>query len=83
MTAPPSKKVPCEFEGCVERVLLDAFDESVWLPVFKVTRQHTGFICPRHVREIREGLHQERYLLTWSGPDELIIDRTPLPPKER
>lgn len=76
------KKVPCEFEGCVERVPLDDFDESIWLPVFKITRQHLGFFCPRHVREVREGLHAERYLLTWSDADELIIDRKPLPSPE-
>ena len=29
------------------------------------------------------GLHAARYLLTWSGPDELIIDRKPLGPPER
>jgi hypothetical protein len=75
-----SRKVPCEFEGCAERIEIDRFDESIWLPVFKLTRQHLGFFCPRHVREVREGLHQSRYLLTWAGADELIIDRKPLPP---
>ncbi len=75
------KKVPCEFEGCNARVPLDDFDEATWLPVFKATRQHMGFLCPRHVRELREGQHQTRYLLTWSGEDELVIDRKPLPPK--
>ncbi|MBI3735051.1 hypothetical protein HY256_00870, partial [Candidatus Sumerlaeota bacterium] len=58
--APPSeKKVPCEFEGCAERVPLREFDEAVWLPVFKITREHIGFFCPAHVRQIREGLYQE------------------------
>jgi len=75
------KKVPCEFEGCDARVPFDLFDEAVWLPVFKATRHHLGFFCERHVRELRAGMHKDRYILTFSGPDELIIDMLPLPPK--
>jgi hypothetical protein len=75
------KKVPCEFEGCASRVPIEDFDEEAWLPVFKMTREHMGFLCPRHVAELREGKHAERYILTRSGEDELIIDKVPMPPK--
>ncbi len=75
------KKVACEFEGCEARIEVENFDEAVWLPVFKATREHVGFFCPRHVREIRDGLHAGRYLLSRTEDgDELIIDREPLPP---
>jgi hypothetical protein len=77
-----SRKVPCEFEGCAARVSIDDFDEAVWLPVFKASRQHLGYFCPAHVREVRDGLHPDRYVLTRTGPDELIIDLKPLPPPE-
>ena len=76
------KKVACEFEDCSERIVVDEFDESIWLPVFKVTREHVGYFCPAHVRELRQGLLTERYLLTFSGKDELIIDREPMPKAE-
>lgn len=73
-----AKKVPCEFEACAARVEIDQFDESVWLPIFKATREHIGFMCPEHAGQIRAERHAKRYLLSWSGPDELIIDLKPL-----
>jgi len=75
------KKVPCEFEGCPERIPVEDFDESVWLPVFKLTREHMGFFCPKHVRALREGSLGERYFLTRAGEDEFVIDRSPLTPE--
>lgn len=76
-------KVPCEFEDCPVRVPLEDFEEGVWLPVFKATREHMGFLCPDHVRDLREGRLGSRWILTRSGTDELIIDMEPLPPPER
>ena len=76
-----SKQVPCDFDGCAARVAIEDFDEAAWLPVFKMTREHMGFLCPAHVEALRNGLHAERYILTHSGPDELVIDKKPMPPK--
>lgn len=76
-----SKKVPCDFDGCASRVNVEDFDETLWLPVFKMSREHMGFLCPAHVKELRDGLHAERYILTRSGGDELVIDKKPMPPK--
>lgn len=76
------KKVPCEFEGCPERIPFNRFDESIHLPVFKATREHMGFFCERHVAELRAGRLGKRYILSRSGPDEIIIDMEPLPPKD-
>lgn len=77
-----AKKVPCEFEGCPARVDLNAFDEDVWLPVFKSTRQHLGFFCPDHVRLAREGRLGGRYLLSRvESGEEIVLDRQPLVPE--
>lgn len=76
------KQVACEFENCEARVTLSRFDEAVWLPVFKATREQIGFFCPAHVAEVRAERHPKKYVLSWSGPDELIIDLTPLTPEE-
>jgi hypothetical protein len=77
------QQVPCEFEGCASRVHLNAFDESVWLPVFKSTRQHLGFFCPDHVRQLREGRLGPRYLLSRvESGEEIVIDREPLVPEK-
>jgi len=73
-----TKEVPCEFAGCTARVSLSRFDESVWLPVFKSTREHLGYFCPRHVEFVRAKQMEARYLLSRAGPDEIIIDRLPL-----
>src|SRR5690606_765800 len=82
MAAPPSKKVPCEFETCAARVELHAFDEDAWLPVFKSTREHLGFFCPEHVRLLREGRLAPRYLLSRvESGEEIVIDRQPLVPE--
>lgn len=79
------KKVACEFEACESRVPVEDFDETAWLPVFKASRQHLGFFCPRHVAEAREGRHETRYLVTRDvdGIDEFVIDLKPLPPPEQ
>ena len=74
-------QVGCAFGTCPARTTIEEFDEAVWLPVFKLTREHLGFFCPRHVAEVRAGEHDERYLLTRAGPDELIIDKLPLEPE--
>lgn len=76
-----SKKVPCEFEGCDARIPIEDFDEEIWLPVFKASRHHMGFFCPGHVAQVRAGELKERYILTQTDQDELIIDLKPLPPK--
>jgi hypothetical protein len=75
-----SRRVPCEFEGCPERAPIEDFDESAWLPVFKLTREHMGFFCPAHVAELRQGKHARHYVLTRAGQDELVIDLTPMDP---
>jgi hypothetical protein len=62
-------------EDCPSRIEIDDFDETRWLPVFKVSREHLGFFCPLHVQEIRDGSHAEKYVISTSGPDELIIQR--------
>jgi hypothetical protein len=78
------KQVPCEFEGCTSRVELGAFDEDAWLPVFKSTRQHLGFFCPDHVRQLRAGALAPRYLLSRvESGEEIVIDRKPLVPETR
>jgi hypothetical protein len=78
------QQVPCEFEGCATRVELGAFDEAVWLPVFKSTRQHLGFFCPEHVGLLREGKLAPRYLLSRvESGEEIVIDREPLVPETR
>ena len=76
-----SKLVPCEFEDCPTRVPVEDFDEAVWLPVFKSSREHMGFLCPQHVGEIRAGGHQERYVMTSSEGMEMVIDLEPLTPE--
>lgn len=77
-----SKKVPCTFDDCESRIPVEDFDEDVWLPVFKVSREHMGFFCESHVRDLREGRLGKRYLLTRGEGCEIIIDMEPLPPPE-
>lgn len=77
-----SKKVPCIFGECAQRIHVEDFDETVWLPVFKATREHMGFFCPLHVGELRAGRHSDRYILSQSDQDELIIDRKPIGEEE-
>ena len=72
------KKVACSFDACPARIPIEDFDEDMWLPVFKATREHWGFLCPDHVQAIRDGKFSDRYLLSHAGSDELIIDSKPL-----
>lgn len=82
MPHPSHQKVPCEFEHCAARIDLHAFDEGVWLPVFKSSREHLGFFCPVHVRLTRNGELGPRYLLSRvESGEEIIIDRQPLVPE--
>lgn len=82
MTSRQARKVPCEFVNCPSRVELDAFDEDVWLPVFKSTREHLGFFCPEHVRLARSGALGPRYLISRvESGEEIVIDREPLVPE--
>ncbi len=77
-----TKKVPCDFQDCPARISLHAFDEDIWLPVFKSTRQHLGFFCPDHVSMTRAGELAPRYLITRvESGEEIIIDREPLVPE--
>lgn len=72
------KKVPCIYDDCSVRIPIELFDEDVWLPVFKSTREHVGYFCADHVQSLRGGLLPDRYLLTRAGNSEIIIDRAPL-----
>lgn len=77
------KKVPCEYEDCPARIEVHAFDEDVWLPVFKSTREHLGFFCPDHVRKTRAGELEPRYILSRvETGEEIVIDRQPLVPEK-
>lgn len=74
------KRVPCAREDCSGRIPIEVFDESIHLPVFKATREHMGFLCPECVESLRAGTLGERWLLTRSDRDELVVDREPLRP---
>lgn len=78
-----AKRVPCEYDDCPARIEIHAFDEDVWLPVFKSTREHLGFFCPEHVRLTRSGELAPRYMMSRvETGEEIIIDRKPLVPEK-
>ena len=37
-----------------------------------------GFLCADHVREVREGRHGKRYVISTAEGDEIVIDLEPL-----